>query len=294
MPEGVTTTPAPEAPQSDPPDTTGLDEDVASALLEAHAQQGKPPPPDESSPEIDTAAFLEEVETSDDPFWQGGHKLPPPKELLEALPPDARKFAANLKADYTRKRQEAARELETTRAELRAEREAIAAERASFQAMFTPDMTKHLAALADAAKQADPLTRDGQRKIAESQAVNLFQQMIAPIREAAEREAAIAAAKVYVEANPELKDEGYRKQVLELVKARPHLTVEEAHLIHKGKLAQQELTTLRQRSAEGDAARKQALQATSPGGLAASTKPQTPTFDDPEEALAYFKRMGMK
>lgn len=257
----------------------------------------KPPEKPPAKPPAKEAheAFLTAEFDPEDPLWKGGHTgLPTFEQILEVTSEPGRKFLANVRADYTRKTTELAREREAMRTQLATESASIAAERERLANLATPEFKQHLETLKAAAKGADPFTAEGQEALAEAKAVALYEKMIAPIQEQVASEARKAHFRSYIAANPDFEQPETRKGVMAILQAKPHLELEEAHDLWRGSRAREEATRLRTLQSGSDAERTKTLRQTGAGGLANTETEEVPTFKNATQALAYHQARGMK
>lgn len=294
MPE-ATPAPAPAPTQETPPAVTPPVAPPPPPNPAASAKPAPAPAPEKPAAKEAHEAFLEREIDENDPLWKGGHTgLPTFDQILEVTSEPGRKFLANVRADYSRKTAELAREREAARNALAEERATLAAERERLARFATPQFQEHLNQLAAAGKDADPFTTEGQERIAEAKAAALFEKMIAPIREEAEQNARRAQYKAYIAANPDFEQPETRKGVMAILTAKSHLSLEEAHDLWRGQRAREEAARLKTQQSAQDAERAKTLKMTGSGGLANTETAAVPSFKNASEALKYHQARGMK
>lgn len=241
----------------------------------------------EQVPEF-TLDNLLELNEQDDPLFsdEANYKgIRPISEYLHHLPEDLRKNLANLRSMATRKTMELAQlkaELAQERAQLAQERDMIA---------NSPVFKKMQEVSGD--EPVDMWTEEGLRKAAQVEAAKLLQETFAPLREKLELEQAEARANAFVQANPDAKtDVELRNMIVEQLKAREDLTLEDAYFICKGKLNSARGAAASREAAATRTQHKDALKKTSTGAAQGGTS--KPTFKSAEESMMYhMSRQGL-
>ena len=147
-------------------------------------------------------------------------------EHLDKLDPLSKRVIHNLRRDYHNKRQKdalAARELEARYQErhdqLKAqEREFLNRQQAFAQMMDNPQFK----AILDQPKEnlPDISTPEGIEARIERAAAEKLQTLINPVHELTKREASKAALKDFMNSHPEMKNEGFRKEVADVIRDR--------------------------------------------------------------------------
>tara|TARA_Y100001973_G_scaffold18614_3_gene27289 strand:- start:1682 stop:2566 length:885 start_codon:yes stop_codon:yes gene_type:complete len=247
----------------------------------------------EAAPEAEAAPPVDDVEVNledlinaafdGDPIMQGEHKgLPPYNEVLKHIPENGRKLIQNLRASYTRKTQEIA----DMRRNLAAEREELQRQRSL---LANGAGAKAIREMANAdTSQFDMWDEKGMQAHIRSEAAKMMQQMLKPIQE----DYAVAQRRNELERfksdHPDLMgDAEVKAGVVNLLKEREHLRLEDAYYLVRGKLQEQRATQL---AAEKEATRSQQRQTfrkTSAGVNPGKTK--APQFRSAWEAYQWHK-----
>lgn len=243
-PETVTTEPKNETPASTPgaagnPKPQPSNDKRLSARQIAQAAAREPSidlnaqieVPDEGKP-FDLEAFMNE-DFSDDPILSKEHKnLPDFKTVLSRhTTEEGRKLISNMRADYTRKTQEIA----SIRKELEAERATIQRERELLLRSPSAKATAELAAK-DTSK-LDPYVDADLKELIRIEAAKIAQEQLKPYQEMHTQKEQQQAARSFVEAHPELKEESFKQEMIKTLKEKPHLAVEDAYEITAARVA---------------------------------------------------------
>tara|TARA_R100000005_G_C4997365_1_gene204096 strand:+ start:2111 stop:3007 length:897 start_codon:yes stop_codon:yes gene_type:complete len=157
------------------------------------------------------------------------------KQVVEALPDDAKTLLGNLRADYTRKTQELAQQ----RKELEAQMKALT-EGEFFQKV------KERAGQEDVA--LDPYDTKSFESRIEQEVARRLQDMFEPVRQQQELQMRQMKLQEFKTAHPDLED--MKTEVADLLKSNTNLTLQDAYYIAKGKKTSSELAQLRDEVAE--------------------------------------------
>ena len=157
------------------------------------------------------------------------------KQVVEALPDDAKTLLGNLRADYTRKTQELAQQ----RKELEAQMKALT-EGEFFQKV------RERAGQEDVA--LDPYDTKSFESRIEQEVARRLQDMFEPVRQQQELQMRQMKLQEFKTAHPDLED--MKTEVADLLKSNTNLTLQDAYYIAKGKKTSSELAQLRDEVAE--------------------------------------------
>ena len=157
------------------------------------------------------------------------------KQVVEALPDDAKTLLGNLRADYTRKTQELAQQ----RKELEAQMKALT-EGEFFQKV------KERAGQEDVA--LDPYDTKSFESRIEQEVARRLQDMFEPVRQQQELQMRQMKLQEFKTAHPDLED--MKTEVADLLKSNTNLTLQDAYYTAKGKKTSSELAQLRDEVAE--------------------------------------------
>lgn len=173
--------------------------------------------------------------------------LDPLETWLPNLPIDVRKHIANIRGNYTKKTQELARERDTLRSELAAERAALLAER---ETLYNGPAAKAAATLAADQTVHDVFDQEGMMKELERQAAAQYTKMLQPIQAELEQKRAEASAKAFVDAHPDLHEPEMKKEVAAILLQREDVSLEDAYYIARGKVSSLKAKELAAQQAE--------------------------------------------
>ena len=199
------------------------------------------------------------------------------KEVISTLPEDAQKLLGNLRADYTRKTQDLAKQ----RNQLEAERKALS------ESDFMKQ-TRELASKDDV--NLDPYNIKSFEDRIEQEVARRMDQMMEPIRVQQHLEMRKIKLQQFKSEHPDL--ESYKHDVADVLKSNTNLSLEDAYYIVKGKKGISETERLRQESLEDRQNRRA-------NGLKVG-KPSTHSARRPPKGLKgheiydWFKRHGKK
>jgi hypothetical protein len=157
------------------------------------------------------------------------------KQVVEALPDDAKTLLGNLRADYTRKTQE----LASQRKELEAQMKALT-EGEFFQKV------RERAGQEDVA--LDPYDTKSFESRIEQEVARRLQDMFEPVRQQQELQMRQMKLQEFKTAHPDLED--MKTEVADLLQRNTNLTLQDAYYIAKGKKNTSELAQLRDEVAE--------------------------------------------
>ena len=155
------------------------------------------------------------------------------KEVISSLPEDAQKLLGNLRADYTRKTQDLAKQ-----------RKAIEAQRKALSESNFMKQTRELAQKDDV--DLDPYNIKSFEARIEQEVARRMDQMMQPIREQQHLEIRKMKLQQFKSDHPDL--ESYKHDVAKVLTANTNLSLEDAYYIVKGKKGITETERLRQES----------------------------------------------
>lgn len=157
------------------------------------------------------------------------------KEVLAALPDDAKTLLGNLRADYTRKTQELAQQRKELDAQMKALTEGEFFQRVRERAS-EPDV------------ELDPYRTETFEARIEQEVARRLQDMFEPVRQQQEMQMRQMKLQEFKNAHPDLED--MKHDVAELLKTNTSLTLQDAYFITKGKKSSERLTALERENAE--------------------------------------------
>lgn len=179
---------------------------------------------------LDLDALLDANFDDDEIMGQTHKGLPEYSEILRHLPENGRKLISNLRAMTTRKTQELAesrRSLETQRAELDRERAAL----------YSGDFAaKVKAAAAEPETPHDVFSDEGINAKIQQEAAKLMQEMIKPMQEELAQSTRQAEMTRFKADHPDLMEPEVKSAVVELLREREELRLEDAYYIATAKL----------------------------------------------------------
>lgn len=213
------------------------------------------------------------------------HKVAKPlDQWLQHVPEDMRKHLANVRADYTRKTQQLAdqrKALEVKEAELLQQQQRLMQGPLAEQLKNIDTETKH-----------DLFDADGMKAEIERQAKLLLKQMMEPAQKELEVKERRMQLQKFAQENPELNDPAYRPEIMELLKTRPELKVEDALMIVKGKKQTEAAMNERAALAANKKAKADVLRHSATGSTQTPTGPKK--FANAVEAYEYHKALQNK
>jgi len=209
------------------------------------------------------------------------HKgMKPLAHWLQHVPPDVRKHIANLRADYSRKTQT----LSNERKEIERLRQEIINTKAGVIDGPLAQMVKEV----DTQTEHDLFDPEGMKAEIKRQAALMLQDMLKPAQEMVQIEQRKVALERFKTENPELTQPEYRKPILDMLQARPELTLEDAFFIVKAKIVSQKAAEERQQYLAQKNQRKETVGKM--GGGSTVTPKGTPKFNSAWEAYQYHKQ----
>jgi len=218
---------------------------------------------------------------TDDAKYKG---MKPLSSWINNVPEDVRKHLANIRADYTRKTQELAamrREVEAAQNQMRLQNE-----------NFVNGALAQKVANVDTTAEYDLFDPEGMKAEIQRQASLMLAEMLKPAQE----EIQIQQRKVQLEqfklANPEMTDPEYRKPMIELLKSRPELSMEDAFYIIKAKVGSSKLQQERDEIAARKQRQRETVMKSSSGSRSAPSG--VPKFNNAIEAYRYHKAQQAK
>ena len=213
------------------------------------------------------------------------HKgMKPLNEWIHNVPEDVRKHLANIRGDYTRKTQELAamrKEVAAAQRHMEAQNEGI----------VNGAMAKQLQDV-DENAEYDLFDADGMKAEIQRQAKLMLRDMMAPAQEELEVKQRRMALQEFKANNPEITDPAYRAPMIELLKNRPELKMEDAFFIVKAKVGSTRLQQERDEIAARKAERRSVVRKSSTGSR--SNPSGTPQFKNALEAFKWHKSQQTK
>lgn len=224
---------------------------------------------------------------SDDPILGQEHTgLPSYGEILKHLPENGRKLIANLRSMTTKKTQElseARRQLETERADVLREKEAL------YSGKFAEDINR---TASEDVTNLDIYDEAGLNKRIEIETAKRLQALLAP----AQQEIAIARRQAQLDdfkrANPDIVSDEYRLPIAKLLMERSDLKLEDAYHIVKGRISSTKLAETESARKNLSNQRREGLLKTSGGS--STTDMKAPPGMSAWEAYNYHKNKGVK
>lgn len=245
--------------------------------------------PDNLDEAIDNLTIddLMKMSEEDDPLFAEDvkHKgMKPLSHWMQHMPEDVRKHVANLRSDYTRKTQELAR--------MRKDLEAQAAEsRRQSEVIMNGPMAKTLSNI-NTEEEYDLFDPEGMKKEIQRQAQIMLRDMLAPAQEELRNQQRKLQLDQFKADNPELTDPKYRTEIMNLLKTRPELKLEDAFYIAKSKIGSIEVENARSEIEERRQRRRETVRKSSSGTRSAPSG--TPKFKNAVEAYKWHKAQQVK
>lgn len=198
---------------------------------------------------------------------------------MQHMPEDVRKHVANLRADYTRKTQEISnikKELEAQKAQVVAKDEHI----------LNGSLAQKLKTL-ELDKEYDLFDPEGMKSEIKRQAALMLKEMLEPAQEELNIKSRQMQLDNFKRENPDLTNPEYKEPILDLLKTRPELKLEDAYFIVKAKLDSQKLQKEREAISAQKATRKEVALKSAGGSRTSPTG--HPQFKDAWSAFQYHK-----
>jgi hypothetical protein len=244
------------------------------------------PQPEETFEDYTLDDLMKLTEENDPLFSNDAqHKgMKPLNHWIQHTPEDVRKHLANIRADYTRKTQELARmrrEVEDAQKKMKLQSDTIVN-----------------GALASSLKNVDTTTEydlfdpEGMKNEIQRQAQLLLKEMLQPAQEQIEIQQRKLQLEQFKVDNPEITDPEYRKPMIELLKSRPELKMEDAFFIVKAKVGSSKLQQERDQIAARKQRQREVVRKSSSGSR--STPSGTPQFKNALEAYKWHKAQQAK
>lgn len=213
-------------------------------------------------------------------FGEENHKgMKPLNEWMKNVPSDVRKHLANIRSDYTRKSQELAK----ARREIEEAKEAV---RNQTEGILRGPLAQQLEKI-DTEKEYDLFDPEGMKAEIQRQAQLMLKQMLQPAQEEIEIQQRRLALDKFKMENPEVVSPEYRGPIVELLKSRPELKLEDAFYIVKAKIESGKSAAEREALAQKRARQKETALLSSRG---TKSSPQgIPQFKSAIEAYNYHK-----
>jgi hypothetical protein len=221
----------------------------------------------ESSTEDNTSYSLDDLMNIDatgiEEFQADNHTgMQPLSHWIKHVPPDVRKHLSNLRADYTRKTQELARERDNFRTEYEQSKSTLEAERA---ALYTGEVADRVRSLASDNTEYDMYDPNELAKHIERESARKLSEMLAPAQEKIALEQRRYELNKFKSENPDITKDEYRLPIAELLGSRPELRLEDAYFIVKAKVDSAKLTSERQAIADKRSTARETFNKTSTG-----------------------------
>ena len=210
--------------------------------------------------------------------------MKPLSHWMKHVPEDVRKHLANIRRDYTIKTQQLSqmkRDLESTKEESMIQRDRL----------VNGPLAQKLKEV-DEKAEYDLFDPEGMKKEIERQAALMLKSMLQPAQEQIELQQRKIELERFKASNPELTDPAYRSQIVELLKSRPELKLEDAFYITKAKIESQRLSEEKTKLSQQKAAAKEIALKSSSGSRTAPTG--NPQFKSAIEAYKYHKALQSK
>lgn len=208
------------------------------------------------------------------------HKgMKPLNEWIHNVPEDVRKHLANIRADYTRKTQDLAR----MRKEVEAAQEAV---KRQSEGIVNGALANQLSNI-DEGAQYDLFDPEGMKAEIQRQAQLMLRDMLKPAQEEIQVTQRRLALQQFKAENPEMTDPAYRGPMIELLKTRPELKMEDAFYIVKAKVGSQKVEQERAEIAERRSRQREVIRKSSGGSR--TTPRGTPQFKNALEAYKWHK-----
>lgn len=281
----------PKAPAPPPPPKAAKPPEVKAPEVKADKPAEKPA--DKPAPDPVEAFLAAKFDPADEIFGKEHKGLPSWEEATKHATPELKKIMSNLHSLANRRTSEADAKVRAAEQREAEARKGLEAERAQLATLGGPEFVKHLAEMRKGAEGADPFTPEGRAKLEEAKIAELFDKMIAPVRQKLEVEASRARFDAYVASNPDIKDPEIRKEVGQLLQRHEHLTLEDAHNLVKGRRASKELADLKAKEEEDRKNRADVLGSTGPTGIRGDGSKKL-RFKSMEEAFEHHRSQGMR
>ena len=205
--------------------------------------------------------------------------MKPLHHWMQHVPEDVRKHLANIRADYTRKSQEISnikKELEAQKAQVVAKDEHI----------LNGNLAQKLKNL-ELDKEYDLYDPEGMKSEIKRQAALMLKEMLEPAQEELNVKARQMQLDNFKRENPDLTNPEYKEPILDLLKTRPELKLEDAYFIVKAKVDSQKISKEREAIASQKMARKEVALKSAAGSRQSPTG--QPQFKDAWSAFQYHK-----
>jgi hypothetical protein len=228
------------------------------------------------------AMTKEDVPEFDDSVNHKGMK--PLNHWMKHIPEDVRKHLANIRADYTRKTQELSKmksSLEEKEAEIFRKNNHI----------INGPLAEKLKGI-NLEEQYDLFDPEGMKAEIQRQAGLMLKEMLKPAQEQLEVQQRKLELEAFKAKNPELTQPEYKLPIIELLKSRPELKMEDAFYIVKAKVDSEKLSAEKEKLKSAKASAKEiALKSTSGSRTSPTGHPQ---FSSAIEAYKYHKAREAK
>jgi hypothetical protein len=198
---------------------------------------------------------------------------------MQHMPEEVRKHVANLRADYTRKTQE----ISNIKKELQLQKESVVAKD---EHILNGNLAQKLKTL-ELDKEYDLYDPEGMKSEIKRQAALMLKEMLEPAQEELNVKARQIQLDNFKKENPDLTNPEYKQPILDLLKTRTELKLEDAYYIVKAKLDSEKLSKERQAIAAQKTARKEVALKSAAGSRTSPTG--QPQFKSAWDAYNYHK-----
>ena len=263
--------------------------DTTSGVVETAEAAPQEQTLDEAIGDLDNLTIDDLMNVSGEEFTEFAteetHKgMKPINHWLQHVPEDVRKHLANIRSDYTRKTQEIA--------QMRKDLEASKAEMARNQERLMNGSLAQQVANIDTETEYDLFDSEGVKNEIKRQAALMMKEMLAPAQKEIQVQQRKMALEQFKADNPEIQSVEYRNEILNLLKSRPELKLEDAFYITKAKLGAVEVERQKNQMAERKQQQRDTIKRSGTGSRNAPKG--TPKFKSAWEAFQYHKAQGLK
>lgn len=265
------------------------DNAVVDSVENTDAGQTVDTAPDNIEEAIDNLTIddLMNMTSDDDPVFadDATHKgMKPLSHWMQHMPEDVRKHVANLRSDYTRKTQEVAQ----MRKDLEAQMERS---RSQSESIMNGAVAKQLQNI-NVDEEYDLFETEGMKKEIQRQAQLMLKEMFKPAQEEMQVQQRKLELDKFKMENPELTDPKYKGEIVNLLKTRPELKLEDAFYIAKSKLGAIEVDQAKSELQERRNRRREVARKSAGGTRSAPSG--KPKFKSAVEAFKWHRSQQVK
>jgi len=253
-------------------DNTSVDTDTVSEEVDTGAEKYE----NFSLDDLNNITADDYEEFEEDAQHKG---MKPLSYWLKHVHPDVRMHIANFRADYTKKTQS----LSEMRKDLEAQKAALKSNNDSF---VNGSLARQVAEI-DTETQYDLFDEQGMKAEIKRQAALMLKDMLQPAQEEIKLQQRKMDLERFKSDNPELTSPEYRQPIVEMLRAKPHLSLEEAFYIVKAKVGATKVDQDRAELAERKSRQRETIKMSSSGSRA--TPSGTPQFKNSWDAYNYHK-----